>query len=212
MKNSVSTIINAYAHSKNKNQTIEFITNINIPKDCTTILCRDFNPHHLEWAIPGSKWEKACPNAMERLFNNFSEYNDLHLFNDPSLPTHFILNHPESNTIIDLTFLNSQAIDAWEDFNWEVEPQESSKSLGSNHAAITWTIRPHNPAKSDGVMEPSPRYTINASCQDKWTSRYMQSSKMKIYLKPLPWLKMQTESRGNPICYVKCHQAHNEEA
>ncbi|KAF8747108.1 hypothetical protein RHS01_11443 [Rhizoctonia solani] len=174
LDNSPLTIINCYPHGKSLKDTIDNITNINIPMDRPCIMARDFNLHHPEWALTGSKWEHHQPNAQERMFKAYAEYQDLHVLNHLSLPTHIVPRSPTSNAIIDLTLLNSQAVDAWPNLNWEVEAQSSGKSLGSDHMAITWTIGPHNQAKSAGVTEPSPRHLIDTSRQKKWTQEYMQ--------------------------------------
>ncbi|KEP45962.1 endonuclease-reverse transcriptase, partial [Rhizoctonia solani 123E] len=172
--NSKSTIINAYPHGKNHKQTINNITNINIPRDRPVIMAGDFNIHHPDWAIPGSKWVKKKPDPTAREFATYAEYNDLHIMNDFTFPTHICPNHPDSNSIIDLTLLNSYAVDTWENFDWEVEPQGSEKSLGSDHMAITWTIRPYDQDESVGVTEPSPRHTINPELLDDWVVKYSE--------------------------------------
>ncbi|KAF8714675.1 Reverse transcriptase (RNA-dependent DNA polymerase), partial [Rhizoctonia solani] len=174
LHNSPLTIINCYPHGKSLKDTVDAITNINIPMDRPCIMAGDFNLHHPEWALTGSKWEKHQPNAQERMFKAYAEYQDLHVLNHLSLPTHIVPRSPASNAIIDLTLLNSQAVDAWPNLNWEVEAQSSGKSLGSDHMAITWTIGPHDQAKSVGVTEPSPRHLIDTSRQKKWTQEYMR--------------------------------------
>ncbi|QRW18647.1 Reverse transcriptase (RNA-dependent DNA polymerase) [Rhizoctonia solani] len=174
LHNSPVTIINCYPHGKSFKDTVEAITNINIPMDRPFIMARDFNMHHPDWALNQSKWEHHCPNAQERLFRTYAEYQDLHILNHLNLPTHIVPRLHTSNAIIDLTLLNSQAVDAWPNLNWEVEAQSSGKSLGLDHMAITWTIGPHNQAKPVGVTEPSPRHIIDTSRQKKWTQEYMQ--------------------------------------
>ncbi|KAF8689558.1 reverse transcriptase, partial [Rhizoctonia solani] len=174
LHNSPVTIINCYPHSKSFKDTVDAITNINIPMDRPYIMAGDFNMHHPDWALHQSKWEHHCPNAQERLFRTYTEYQDLHILNHLDLPTHIVPKSPASNAVIDLTLLNSQAMDVWPNLNWEVEAQSSGKSLGLDHMAITWTIGLHNQAKSVGVMEPSPRHIIDISCQKKWTQEYMQ--------------------------------------
>ncbi|QRW23103.1 hypothetical protein RhiXN_08139 [Rhizoctonia solani] len=186
LHNSLVTIINCYPHGKSLKDTVDAITNINIPMDRPCIMARDFNLHHPKWALAGSKWEQHRPNAQERMFKAYTEYQDLHVLNHLSLPTHIVPKSPTSNAIIDLTLLNSQAVDAWPNLNWEVEAQSSSKSLGSDHMAITWTIGPHNQAKSVGVMEPSPRHLIDTSRQKKWTQEYMRQVQKNPPLQ-IPW-------------------------
>ncbi|KAF8709680.1 hypothetical protein RHS03_03328, partial [Rhizoctonia solani] len=182
LHNSPVTIINCYPHGKSFKDTVEAITNINIPMDRPCIMAGDFNMHHPDWALNQSKWEHHRPNAQERLFRTYAEYQDLHILNHLNLPTHIVPRSHTSNAIIDLTLLNSQAVDAWPNLNWEVEAQFSGKSLGLDHMAITWTIGPHNQAEPVEVTEPSPRHIIDTSCQKKWTQEYMR----QVQKTPLP--------------------------
>ncbi|KAF8749221.1 Reverse transcriptase (RNA-dependent DNA polymerase) [Rhizoctonia solani] len=161
------TIINCYPHGKSLKDTVDAITNINIPMDRPCIM---------------APREQHRPNAQERMFKAYAEYQDLHVLNHLSLPTHIVPRSPASNAIIDLTLLNSRAVDAWPNLNWEVEAQSSGKSLGSDHMAITWTIGPHDQAESVGVTEPSPRHLIDTSRQKKWTQEYMR----QVQKNPLP--------------------------
>ncbi|CCO31565.1 hypothetical protein BN14_05610 [Rhizoctonia solani AG-1 IB] len=168
------TIINCYPHGTDHKKTCSEILQIVIPQDRPCIMAGDFNMHHPEWALIGSKWEKRHPNQTERVFATYAEYHDLHVMNNTHLPTHYVPCSPTSNAIIDLTLLNSRAMDTWPNFNWEVETLASGRSLGSDHKAITWSMGPHNQAKPTVVMEKAPGYPIDPSCQDKWIGFYMR--------------------------------------
>ncbi|KAJ1300568.1 hypothetical protein OPQ81_002222 [Rhizoctonia solani] len=117
INNSLSTIINIYPHGKTASDTIDCITHINPNCSCPTIICGDFNTHHPEWALIGSKWESKCPNTSTRALQSFIENNQLCVMNNLSTPTHYHLNRPKSNLIIDLTLLNYSAINTWAKFN-----------------------------------------------------------------------------------------------
>ncbi|CAE6463334.1 unnamed protein product [Rhizoctonia solani] len=168
------TIINCYPHGTDHKKTCSEITQIVIPQDRPCIMAGDFNMHHPEWALINSKWEKRHPNQTERVFATYAEYHDLHIMNNTHLPTHYIPRSPASNAIIDLTLLNSRAVDAWPNFNWEVETPVSGRSLGSDHEAITWSIGPHDQAEPIAAMEKAPGYPIDPSCQDEWIGFYAQ--------------------------------------
>ncbi|CCO28762.1 RNA-directed DNA polymerase from mobile element jockey [Rhizoctonia solani AG-1 IB] len=168
------TIINCYPHGTDHKKTVAEITQIVIPQDRPCIMVGDFNMHHPDWALIGSKWEKRHPNQTERVFATYAEYHDLHIMNNVHLPTHYIPRSPASNAIIDLTLLNSRAVDAWPDFNWEVETPASGRSLGSDHEAITWSVSPHDQAEPVLASEKAPGYPIDPSCQDDWIGFYAQ--------------------------------------
>ncbi|CCO34120.1 hypothetical protein BN14_08212 [Rhizoctonia solani AG-1 IB] len=105
--NSKLTLINCYPHGADLKKTVNDITQIVIPQDRPCIMTGDFNLHHPDWALIGSKWEKRHPNQTERIFATYAEYHNLHLMNDTLLPTHYVPRSPASNAIIDLTLLTS---------------------------------------------------------------------------------------------------------
>ncbi|KAF8752957.1 Reverse transcriptase (RNA-dependent DNA polymerase) [Rhizoctonia solani] len=215
LHNSPVTIINCYPHGKSFKDTVEAITNINIPMDRPCIMAGDFNMHHPDWALNQSKWEHHRPNAQERLFRTYAEYQDLHILNHLNLPTHIVPRSHTSNAIIDLTLLNSRAVDAWPNLNWEVEAQSSGKSLGSDHMAITWTIGPHNQAEPVGVTEPPedplPTDPRSAEEADRITSSILEamSNATKIVM-PTPSRQKKPGPVRSPWWTDECSEAvHN---
>ncbi|KAJ1299447.1 hypothetical protein OPQ81_002695 [Rhizoctonia solani] len=129
-----------------------------------------------EWALVGSKWEKRCPKPYEQEFYKFTRNNDLHLFNEFTTPTCIHPNLPASNSIIDLTFLNSRAADAWPNFNLEVESQDSEHNVGLDHMAVTWTLTPFTPLDQDESDDPDTgdktSHVIDPALHEDWVSGF----------------------------------------
>ncbi|KAJ1299680.1 hypothetical protein OPQ81_011072 [Rhizoctonia solani] len=178
MNQHCATIVNAYPHgnSSHIHQTANFISSMPIPNDRPVVLCGDFNMHHPEWALVRSKWEKRRPKPYEQEFYEFTRNNDLHLFNEFTTPTRIHPNHPASNSIIDLTFLNSRAADAWPNFNLEVESQDSEHNVGSDHMAVTWTLTPFTPPDQDESDDPDTgdktSHVIDPALHEDWVSGF----------------------------------------
>ncbi|KAF8712504.1 reverse transcriptase, partial [Rhizoctonia solani] len=170
------TVINVYAHGKDAHKTIDHITNEFIPNDRPIILTGDFNLHHPDWALDGSKWKARHPNQTEREFREYAEFNDLTIMNSTHLPT-CIAPNPTSNSIIDLTLLNPRAVEAWPNFNWEVNTPSTGRSCGLDHMAITWSTQPFNqdkPAEDATITSHRP---INPKQEDKWVKAYAKALK-----------------------------------
>ncbi|QRW18672.1 Reverse transcriptase (RNA-dependent DNA polymerase) [Rhizoctonia solani] len=170
------TIVNAYAHGKEAHKTINHLTNEIIPIDRPLILTGDFNLHHPDWALDGSKWKNRHPNQTEREFRDYAEFNDLTIMNHTSHPTR-IASNPASNSIIDLTFLNNRAVEAWPDFNWEVDTPSTGRSCGSDHMAITWSIQPFDQDEPVEEAILTSHRPIDPKREDKWVEAYAKALK-----------------------------------
>ncbi|KAJ1300858.1 hypothetical protein OPQ81_002497 [Rhizoctonia solani] len=90
-----------------------------------------------------------------------------------STPTHYHPNKPESNLIIDLTLLNYSAIDAWPKFNWECKVPESTKSISSDHMAITWTIFEHDQDRRSTSASLDPEFILDPALEEEWIEKYI---------------------------------------
>ncbi|KAJ1301716.1 hypothetical protein OPQ81_008949 [Rhizoctonia solani] len=132
--------------------------------------------HHPEWALTGSKWEKCHPKPHEQEFYKFTRDNDLVIFNEFTTPTHIHPNHPDSNSIINLTFLNSQAANTWPNFNLKVEGQDLEHNVGSDHMAVTWTLTLFTPPNQDKSDDPDTgdkiSYVIDPALHEDWVSGF----------------------------------------
>ncbi|KAJ1300561.1 hypothetical protein OPQ81_002215 [Rhizoctonia solani] len=132
--------------------------------------------HHPEWALAGSKWEKQCLKPYEQEFFKFMRDNNLYLYNEFTTPTCIHPNHPQSNSIIDLTFLNSQAADAWPNFNFEVEGQDSEHNMGLDHMAVTWTLTlftlPNQDESDDPDTGGKTSHVIDPALHEDWVSEF----------------------------------------
>ncbi|KAF8760160.1 Reverse transcriptase (RNA-dependent DNA polymerase) [Rhizoctonia solani] len=170
------TIVNVYAHGKEAHRTINHLTNEIIPIDRPLILTGDFNLHHPDWALDGSKWKNRHPNQTEREFRDYAEFNDLTIMNHTSHPTR-IASNPASNSIIDLTFLNNRAVEAWPDFNWEVDTPSTGRSCGSDHMAITWSIQPFDQDEPVEEAILTSHRPIDPKREDKWVEAYAKALK-----------------------------------
>ncbi|KAF8750082.1 Reverse transcriptase (RNA-dependent DNA polymerase) [Rhizoctonia solani] len=100
--------------------------------------------------------------------DNWISENDFHIFNDLTMPTR-IGRRGQSDSIIDLTLLNSAAVDAFEDFEWTCEAEGA---MGSDHNIISWTISSHIHADGTTDTEPPPNFVIDLEIEDDWTSRF----------------------------------------
>ncbi|QRW24086.1 Reverse transcriptase (RNA-dependent DNA polymerase) [Rhizoctonia solani] len=176
LENHKFTIINTYAHGKDAYKTIQHLTEQIIPAERPLILTGDFNLHHPDWALDNSKWKNRHPNQTEREFRDYAEYNDLTLMNTTSSPTRIAPN-TESNSIIDLTFLNPRAVEAWPNFNWEVDTPSTGRSCGSDHMAITWSIQPSDQNLPDEDAVQTPHRQIDPKREDKWVEAYANALK-----------------------------------
>ncbi|QRW27054.1 hypothetical protein RhiXN_01649 [Rhizoctonia solani] len=126
--------------------------------------------------LDNSKWKNRHPNQTEREFRDYAEYNDLTLMNTTSSPTRIAPN-TESNSIIDLTFLNPRAVEAWPNFNWEVDTPSTGRSCGSDHMAITWSIQPSDQNLPDEDAVQTPHRQIDPKREDKWVEAYANALK-----------------------------------
>ncbi|KAJ1306059.1 hypothetical protein OPQ81_010772 [Rhizoctonia solani] len=104
---------------------------------------------------------------------NYIENNKLCVMNDLSIPTHYHPNSPKSNSIIDLTLLNYSAVNAWPEFNWECKIPESTKLIGSDHMAITWTILEHDQAKRAQNTALDPKFILDPALKEEWIKKYI---------------------------------------
>ncbi|KAJ1304087.1 hypothetical protein OPQ81_008491 [Rhizoctonia solani] len=81
-----------------------------------------------------------------------------------------------SNSIIDLTFLNSRATNAWPNFNLEVESQDSEHNVGSDHMAVTWTLTPFTPPNQDELDDldtgDKTSHVINPALHEDWVTGF----------------------------------------
>ncbi|KAJ1308157.1 hypothetical protein OPQ81_003873 [Rhizoctonia solani] len=147
-----------------------------IPNNRPMVLCGNFNMHHPKWALAGSKWEKHCLKPYEQDFYEFTKDNDLYLANEFTTPTCIHPNCPQSNSIIDLMFLNSQAANAWPNFNFDVESQDSEHNVGSDHMAVTWTLTlftPPNQDKPDDLgTGDKTSHVIDPALHEDWVSGF----------------------------------------
>ncbi|KAJ1301861.1 hypothetical protein OPQ81_009088 [Rhizoctonia solani] len=120
--------------------------------------------------------KKRRPKPHEQDFFNFTRDNDLHLLNEFTTPTRIHPNCPASNSIIDLTFLNRRAADAWPNFNFEVESQDSEHSVGSDHMAVTWTLTPFTTPDQNESDDPDTgnksSYVIDPALHEDWVSGF----------------------------------------
>ncbi|KAJ1305667.1 hypothetical protein OPQ81_000661 [Rhizoctonia solani] len=105
-----------------------------------------------------------------------------------NLPTCYTNINTHSNSIIDLTILNSCAVDTFQDFEWEVETPGSGKSLGSDHMAITWHILAYLETTPSPETPLPIEFIIDPSQEEEWTSIYYDTIAKSINLdNPTPY-------------------------
>ncbi|KAF8755269.1 reverse transcriptase [Rhizoctonia solani] len=132
---SLTTLVNVYIHGDNERyeEALNHLICHPYPSSHPIVIAGDFNAHHPNWALEGSKWRG------------------------------------QSDSIIDLTLLNSAAVDAFEDFEWTCEAEGA---MGSDHNIISWTISSHIHADGTTDTEPPPNFVIDLEIEDDWTSRF----------------------------------------
>ncbi|KEP46994.1 reverse transcriptase, partial [Rhizoctonia solani 123E] len=166
-----TTIVNAYLHGERYADALQHLISHPLHATHPHIVAGDFNTHHPGWALAGSKKAKMNPSDEASSLHDWFDENQLYLFNDQTTPTRRGRGKQE-DSIIDLTLLNSAAVNAFLDFNWECGEEGAADS---DHNAITWTLSPHEHVENDGVTEPSPVHIIDETLQDEWVTAYAQA-------------------------------------
>ncbi|KEP50809.1 putative endonuclease/reverse transcriptase, partial [Rhizoctonia solani 123E] len=167
IKHTRYTIINVYLHGERYSGALKHLTTYPLPAH-PTIVAGDFNAHHPDWALSSSTRASATPDRDARDISEWALANDLHIVNSLDIPTRRGRGG-QADSIIDLTLLNSAAIDALDGLNWEVSKEGA---IDSDHNAITFTLSPHDQVETDGVTEPSPSYIIDGSLSKEWIDAY----------------------------------------
>jgi len=124
-----------------------------------TVLCGDFNTHSRMWSLPSatlSPW--AIP--LEEWFNA----NDFDLISPPRTVT-WVSDHPgQTSSVLNLILLNTARVisDQFSDASVSF-----ADSLGSDHAALSWTWTPISAIPSV-VSESLPGFVIDDDLADSW--------------------------------------------
>ncbi|KAF8697559.1 Reverse transcriptase (RNA-dependent DNA polymerase), partial [Rhizoctonia solani] len=193
---SLTTLVNVYIHSDNKRyeEALNHLICHPYPSSHPIVIAGDFNAHHPNWALEGSKWVDNHPNPNARLLDNWISENDFHIFNDLTMPTR-IGRRGQSDSIINLTLLNSAAVDAFEDFEWTCKAEGA---MGLDHNIILWTISLHIHADGTTDTKPPPNFVIDLEIEDDWTSCF--DFLLSLALLPLnPKTPADLESMANSI-------------
>ncbi|CEL54187.1 hypothetical protein RSOLAG1IB_11585 [Rhizoctonia solani AG-1 IB] len=167
---SITTLVNVYIHGDNKRykDALNHLICHPYPILHPIIIAGDFNTHHPSWALEGSKWVNEHPNPNARLLKNWMSESNFHLFNDLNIPTRNG-KKDQSDSIIDLTLLNSAAVDGFPRFGWSCE---SEGAMGSDHNIISWAIAPHDQSILEKVEDLAPNFVIDPELQEEWTASF----------------------------------------
>ncbi|QRW25174.1 hypothetical protein RhiXN_07123 [Rhizoctonia solani] len=71
----------------------------------------------------------------------------------------------------------AEAVEAWPNFNWEVDTPSTGRSCGSDHMAITWSIQPSDQNLPDEDAVQTPHRQIDPKREDKWVEAYANALK-----------------------------------
>ncbi|KAF8749671.1 Reverse transcriptase (RNA-dependent DNA polymerase) [Rhizoctonia solani] len=170
-KGSRTTLVNAYLHgdSERYDESLNHLICHPYPTSHPIIIAGDFNAHHPNWALEGSKWVNNLPNPSARLLDNWASENDFHVLNDLTVPTRNG-KKGQADSIIDLTLLNSIAVDAFVDFDWTCEAEGA---MGSDHNIISWAIGAHDQTDAATHPKPPPTFTIDPELEEEWTNAFV---------------------------------------
>ena len=159
------TIANIYLHGPNKRNTLSLLLDHPIDPHTPVLYVGDFNLHHEMWALDNGVTPSQTGDAADLAY--WIIENDMLVINRPNLATrHGHAN--QSDSCIDLTIANNIINEQSLVSDWDAD---FTHSLGSDHAAITYT---YNAPTDEPYVPPDNvyRYSIDTEHRDLWETAF----------------------------------------
>lgn len=161
--------INMYNNPKQKQRSrIHHLQNLELPLGNPVIISGDFNIHHIRWV-------KGAPNndVSTNKFVKWVDETGLTLLNRKGEITYTPHGRWASSSVIDLTFVNVNAITLDATKDWAINPDIG---YGSNHKGIQWIIDyGTHPIPEDSKT----RYNFKATDVEEWTGAFGEAIKAR---------------------------------
>ena len=159
------------------------------------IITGDYNLHHTLWSI-GTKPENQITERIVEWITNLGGI----LLNQKGVVTHPSRNSNETDSVLDLTFINSEANLQNSINNWTVDP---SIAYTSDHYGIRFDIDYHTPIITNTAGE---KYNLKEVEKDDWDTTMDEELKRREH----PLNLLQTDAPLNETQLDLCEQALSE--
>jgi len=160
----LTTLINVYNDPRLQQQsTLNWLRHINLPREHPVIIMGNFNLHHDMWAANPVGNDDARTSGV--IVDWLSE-EGFTMLNKKGEITHPPRNTHERASVIDLTFVNGQAIQAGTVKEWAIDP---GIAHDADHLGIKFLIA-HGQVEIENPMDT--KYCLKDVKLDEWTKEF----------------------------------------